>query len=190
MENKEINFIRNGINCNGKADIFDTTDLEPITKAYFAWKNLNNVYSEYAMRRANFPELLSEGLTSALMGWVRTNGTNITGLPSCSMDLIDLTTGEMIQLKACSTDSKHEPGPTSFGPRSEFDKLIFMHMNCDTDTASWYLLDENEYKHWKVNRTETIADQQAVGRRPRLKVLDKIKENNLVPFMTFTFIED
>lgn len=187
MKNTKINFIRDGINCSGNADVFTKEDIPSIVKAYFAWKDLNNIYTNYEMRRANFPELLSEGLTSALLGWPRTNGANITGLPSNSMDLIDLETGEMVQLKACSTDNRHNPGPTSFGPRTEFDKLIFMHMDCENDTAYWYKLDESEYKNWRVNRNETVADQQATGRRPRLTVINKIKENNLAPFMSYTF---
>lgn len=187
MKTEKINFTRNGIHCSGQADMYDNTDLEAIRKTYFAWKNLNEVYTDYGVRRANFPELLSEGLTACLFGWGRTNGTNITGLSSNSMDLIDLETGDMIQLKACSTDASHNPGPTSFGPSSEFDKLIFMHMDCATDTAYWYELKADEYKNWKVNRTETIGDQQAQGRRPRVTILPKIKDAGLTPIRTFKF---
>lgn len=117
------------------------------------------------MRRANFPEFLSEGLTSALMNWPCTNGTSFVGLDNNSMDLVDTKNGKTIQLKSCSTDAKHNPGPISFGLRTKFDKLISMHMNCENDTA----------------------DQQKIGRCPRLTILNKIKENNLVPFMTYTF---
>lgn len=190
MKNMKISFVREGITCSGKADVFEEEDLPFITNAYFAWKELNQVYAKYNMRRANFPELLSEGLTSVLMKWPRTNGTIFIGLDNNSMDLIDTKEGKTIQLKSCSTDAEHEPGPTSFGPKTEFDRLIFMHMDCENDTASWYELDESEYKNWKVNRNETIADQQKAGRRPRLTILNKIKENNLVPFMTYTFIKN
>jgi hypothetical protein len=187
MQTKKINFIRENVECSGMADMYDDTDLEVIKKAYFAWKDLNEVYAQYGIRRANFPELLSEGLTACLFGWGRTNGTNISGLPSNSMDLINLESGDMIQLKACSTDASHKPGPTSFGPASEFDKLIFMHMDCATDTAYWYELKADEYKTWKVNRTETIEDQQAQGRRPRVTILPKIAEAGLTPIKVFKF---
>lgn len=103
------------------------------------------------------------------------------------MDLIDINTGDMIQLKACSTDKMHNPGPTSFGPDTEFDKLFFMHMDCDTDTAYWYELKANEYKQWKVNRSQTIEDQQKQGKRPRITILPKIKEAGLTPIKTFKF---
>lgn len=187
METKKINFIRENTHCNGTADFYDDNDLDIIKEVYFSWKNLNEIYSKYKVRRANFPELVSEGLSSYLFGWGRTNGTNIKGLPSNSMDLIDIESGSMIQLKSCSTDNLHEPGPTSFGPSSEFDRLIFMHMDCTTDTAYWYELKANEYKTWKVNRTETIEDQQAKGRRPRVTILPKVIEAGLVPIKTFKF---
>lgn len=188
--NVKIEFERQGIKCSGCADFFDEFDINTIKKAYFAWKDSNEVYSTYGMRRANFPELISEGLTSALFGWCRTNGTTINGLPSNSMDLIDTKTGDMIQLKACSTDATHAPGPTSFGPRTEFDILIFMHMDCDTDTAYWYKLDAETYKNIKANKRETIGDQQAQGRRPRVTLLPKIEAENIKPFFTYTFKKD
>jgi len=188
--NVKVEFKRRGINCSGYVDSFDESDINIITKAYFAWKDSNEVYNAYGMRRANFPELISEGLTSAIFGWKRTNGTNITGLPSNSMDLIDTETGDMIQLKACSTDANNRPGPTSFGPRTEFDILIFMHMDCTTDTAFWYKLDAESYKNIHVNKRETIGDQQAQGKRPRVTFLPKIEKEKIEPFFTYTFKKD
>ena len=187
MKNVKIKFTRKGVSCAGNADRFDQSDIPDIIKTYFAWKDLNEVYSKFGMRRANFPEFLSEGLTSALFGYERTNGSTISGLPSSSMDLIDTATGDMIQLKSCSTDATHNPGPTSFGPSSEFDRLLFMHMDCANDTAYWYELKSDEYKNWKANRLETIGDQQAQGRRPRVTILPKIRANNLQPIKTFVF---
>ena len=187
MKTKQVAFQRQNISCSGIADFFEDSDLEAMRTAYFSWKSLNEVYKNFNMRRANFPEFLSEGLTSVLFKWGRTNGSHFTGLPANSMDLIDINTGNMIQLKACSTTTGTHPGPTSFGPNSEFDQLIFMHMDCDTDTATWYELKADEYKSWAVNRTETIADQQAQGRRPRVVILPQIKEHNIQPIKTFKF---
>lgn len=190
MKNINIKFNRHNITCTGMADLFDNTDLAILNKCYFGWKDLNAVYKKYGMRRANLPELLSEGLASALFGWVRTNGQQINGLESSSCDLIDLK-GEdgkqTIQLKGCSTTSENRPGPTSFGPRSEFDRLIFMHLDCDIDTAYFYELEADTYQNWKVNRNETIADQQAQGRRPRVTILSHVKESGLIPFKTYHF---
>lgn len=187
MKTQQIAFQRKNTTCTGTADFFEQSDLEAIKTAYRSWKSLNEVYKNFNMRRANFPEFLSEGLTSLLFGWGRTNGSHFTGLPANSMDLIDTQTGDMIQLKACSTTASNQPGPTSFGPSSEFDRLIFMHMDCETDTATWYELKADEYKTWSVNRTETIGDQQAQGRRPRVVILTKIQEMNMTPIKTFQF---
>lgn len=189
MKKTNVTFVRQGVNCTGHADYFEQEDLPEIIKVYFSWKELNEIYTKYDMRRANFPELLSEGLTSLLFGYGRTNGSTINGLPSSSMDLIDIDSGDMIQLKSCSTDGVHDPGPTSFGPSSEFDRLLFMHMDCVNDTAYWYELESNEYKNWQVNRRETIGDQQAQGRRPRVTILPKVRQANLKPIKSFSFSE-
>lgn len=187
MFNENFTFTRNGIICSGSGDFFEDTDRETLNKYYHSWKNLNEVNTAFGMRRANLPEMLSEGLASMLFGWVRTNNSTISGCASSSCDLVDIDNGKLIQLKGCSTTKNNRPGPTSFGPRSEFDELIFMHLDCDTDTAYFYKLDANTYKDWKVNRNETIADQQAQGRRPRVTILPKIKENNIKPIMVYSF---
>lgn len=188
MFNDTFSFVRNGITCTGSGDFFEDTDRETLNKYYHSWKSLNEVNVAFGMRRANLPEMLSEGLASMLFGWVRTNASTISGCSSSSCDLIDLDSGKLIQLKGCSTTKDRRPGPTSFGPRSEFDELIFMHLDCDTDMAYFYKLDaDNTYKTWKVNRTETIADQQAQGRRPRLTILPKIEADGIEPILTYSF---
>ncbi len=187
METKKFNFVREGINCSGTGDFFDIADKEILNKYYFSWKNLNEVNTSFGMRRANLPEMLSEGLASMLFGWARTNASTINGCSSSSCDLVDLETGELIQLKGCSTAKNKPAGPTSFGPRSEFDKLVFMHLDCEEDTAYFYVLEAETYQDWKVNRNETIGDQQAQGRRPRTTILPKIKESGISPILTYHF---
>lgn len=187
MFSKSFKFEREGVTCSGTGDFFEESDKEILNKYYHSWKSLNEVNVSFGMRRANLPEMLSEGLASVLFGWVRTNGTVISGCTSSSCDLIDLDRGKLIQLKGCSTTADRDAGPTSFGPRTEFDELVFMHLDCETDTANFYLLDADTYKDWKVNRTETIADQQAQGRRPRTTILPKIKESGLNPIITYHF---
>ena len=187
MYQDKFNFIREGVNCSGTGDFFEESDRVVLNKYYHSWKSLNEVNVSFGMRRANLPEMLSEGLASMLFGWVRTNSSTITGCSSSSCDLVDINTGELIQLKGCSTTATKPAGPTSFGPRSEFDKLIFMHLDCEADTAYFYVLDAETYQDWKVNRTETIADQQAQGRRPRVTILPKVKESGIEPIMVYHF---
>ena len=187
MKNVKFAFTRNNVACSGSGDLFNESDLSTLNKYYRSWRDLNDVNLRFNMRRANLPEMLSEGLASALFGWYRTNATTLTGCSSSSCDLVNAETGELIQLKACSTTSITPAGPTSFGPRSEFDALIFMHLDCDANIADFYKLDANVYKDWKVNRTQTIADQQAEGRRPRVTILPKIKESGIKPFFSYKF---
>lgn len=187
MKTANFKFVRDGINCSGTGSFFEITDKDTLNKYYHSWKSLNEVNVAFGMRRANLPEMLSEGLASMVFGWARTNASTINGCPSSSCDLVDLENGKLIQLKGCSTSKERNAGPTSFGPRSEFDELVFMHLDCDTDTAYFYRLDADTYKNWKVNRTETIADQQAQGRRPRVTILPKIVENNIKPIYTYSF---
>lgn len=187
MKEFKFEFEKNGTKVEGEGELFDNDDLAVLNDFYNSWKTLNRVNMTYGCRRSTLPELLSEGLASALFGYVRTNNTSIKGLDSSSCDLIDINSGETIQLKACSTTSTKKPGPTSFGPRTQFDRLIFLHLDCDKNIANFYNLDAKTYKQIKVNKTETIADQQQQGRRPRVVLLSKIQEENIKPFFSYQF---
>ena len=185
MEHKSFEFKHNNASCKGEGDFFTIDDLDSINQYYWSWKRLNSINEVYGFRRNNLPEILSEGLCSALFAWARTNATTIDGVSSSSCDLIDIESGDLIQLKACSIIKNKKPGPTSFGPRSEFDKLIFMVVDCNKDMAHFYELDASCYKNWKVNKDETLEDQASRGLRPRLVVYNKIKEANMMPFYSY-----
>jgi hypothetical protein len=82
-------------------------------------------------------------------------------MKSSSFDCIDPNDGKTYQIKAVSTMSKKEyGGPTSFGPHSEYDVLILVHIVVDEDRAYFYIFDEN-INNIMVNKTETFADQCA-----------------------------
>ena len=187
METKFVEFEKDGKECSGNMTFFNQKDIDNIKEIYFKWKELNHLYHLYEVRRANVPELITECLTSAVFGWGRVNNVRLQGLSKSSMDLIDVTTGEAIQLKACSTDKGKIAGPTSFGPDSYFDKLVFMHIDCEKDEAKWYVFENENYKTWKVNKNETVAEQQKAGKRPRLNLLKKVEENQIKPIATFSF---
>ena len=77
---KNIKFTRNNILCTiSIGNLFSQEDLAVLNRYYKNWKALNEENLRFKMRRANLPELLSEGLASALFGWVRTNATSISG---------------------------------------------------------------------------------------------------------------
>ena len=124
-------------------------------------------------------------MTSALFGYARTNNSTVTNIDS-SADLVDVETGDAIQVKSISVDGTGNGGPTSFGPNT-FDRLIVAHFRLDEDRAYFYNVDAHDYKNWKVNNNETIGDQQAQGKRPRLLLLPIIHEENIEPFAIYDF---
>ena len=188
MKTTKFDFIYNETTCYGEGDLFTEEDLPLLNEYYFQWKNINEINLAYNVRRANVPELLTEGICSALWGWVRTNNKQIKGLFSSSCDLIDIKTGKTIQIKACSSLSENDRvGPSSFGPDSTWDCLIFIHINCANDTAFFYDLSNEDYLNWKVSKTETFQEQAYMGRRPRLNLLNLVKEKDYKPFYIYYF---
>ena len=173
---------------SGYGDFFTEAELKPINEMYFAWKKLGEMFQYYGCRRANLPEVISEGLPSALFGWARTNNLPLIHIEN-SADLVDVVTGSAIQVKGVSVYGEDDGGPTSFGPNTKFDRLIVMHVRLDEDKAYFYEMNAKEYKDWKVNGQMSLREQQEEGRRPRLTLLPIIREQNLAPFAIYDFNE-
>ena len=171
---------------SGFGDFFTESELSIINEEYFNWKETGKKYLRYGFRRPNLPEFISEGLPSALFGWVRTNGLPLVGIEN-SADLVDPINGDAIQIKGISTYGKSGGGPTSFGPNTKFNRLIIMHVRLDKDKAYFYEMDVQEYKNWKVNDQMSLREQQEQGRRPRLTLLPLIEEEGLTPFVIYDF---
>lgn len=171
---------------SGFGDFFTKEDLPAINEMYFAWKKLGESFQYYGCRRANLPEVVSEGLPSALFGWARTNNLHLVNIEN-SADLVDTITGKAIQVKGVSVYGEGDGGPTSFGPKTKFDRLIVMHVRLDEDKAYFYEMDAKGYKDWKVNGQMSLREQQEEGRRPRLLLLPVIREQELVPFAIYDF---
>lgn len=189
METKIVKTIRNNKECVGYADVFNEIDLKTITDIYFKWKKLNKEVQSLGSRRINLPEIISEGLACLVLNLVRTNATNFSNIGSTSFDCLDVNTGTTYQLKAVSTLQENEyGGPSSFGPRSEADKIILLHFICEKDRVDFYLCDEN-IDEIKVNKDETFKQQCEKGKRPRFKLLQRLKENKTEPMLTW-FLEE
>lgn len=166
METRSFSFFHGETKCQAIGDFFTKDDIPFLTEYYFQWKKINELNNLYNVRRINVPELLTEGMCSIILESTRTNNNNISGLISSSCDLVNYKTGETIQVKACSTTKRKKAGSASFGPRSEFDKLIFIHLDCDKDEMLFYDLTDEDYQTWKVNKAQTIKDQCEEKRRP------------------------
>ena len=184
LETVKFTTERDGKTIKGSGDVFDQETIDLLRDSYFAWKNINEMQARFNTRRLNVPESLTEGITAYLFNLLRTNATQISGLSSSSFDAINPTTGITYQIKACSSVEGKKVGPTSFGPRSEYDELIFVHVDCDTDKINFYMFND-ALEDMMVNKTETFADQCNAGKRPRFSLYAKIIELGITPIMVY-----
>lgn len=149
-----------------KARFLDTIN------AYFAWKELNGFIKSSHSRGLNFPEIISESLMCYVLGYRLNRGTY--------GDAID-EQDNIIEAKATSNWDRDT---TSFGPRTSFDRFIFIRLDVRRDVIAFYDTGYNgeSIKEVPVNKMQSLGDQQAQGRRPRFSVIKKIIEReNLQP---------
>lgn len=189
MRTKKFNFIHDGTSCCTVGDFYDSNDLRVINQVYFEMKKLDELFMGYGTRAMNTPEIASEGLCCCLFpNLVRVNANNINGLKKSSMDAIDIKTGDCVQIKSCKTSEQNKNGgPSSFGPRSEFNKLIFLHIDTEQDKAYFYNVDITDYENWQITRKKTMGDIQKEGKRPRFNLFLKLKKEQAKPFYVYSF---
>lgn len=187
ITNKE--FIHDGKKCKIRyGDFWEETDLTTIKEVYNLLKLVNEINGNYDCRKWNIPEIISEGLTCMLFKWYRTNCSgSLIGI-SGSGDALNIKedgTGEIIQIKSY-TKRKGGAGPTSFGPRSKYDKLIALEVDLDTDLFSYYDLSDIDISSINVSKTETVEDQSNSGKRPRFSIDTEIIDKfDLKPFAIY-----
>jgi hypothetical protein len=161
------------------AQIFDKSDDVIIKNLYYKWIDLSKQLRDYGGRGINLPEVLSESIFCRVMGTIRIN-ENILGA-NTSFDVFNPTTNKRIQVKSCSV----LPDLTSFGPNSVWDELYFMDFynkgKFDGQIDIYLIPNRLIYDH-KVNKTQTVKDQQKEGRRPRFSIFKEIIERqNIKP---------
>ena len=96
-----------------------------------------------------------------------------------SFDCFDINKNNRIQVKGCSVSIDL----TSFGPRSVWDELYFVHFfpNQMYDGCyNIYFIDNHLIYEHKVSKSETFLDQQRQGRRPRFSIMKDIVEPNQI----------
>lgn len=154
----------------------DKSRFEDSIKAYFLWKELNSLIKNSHNRGVNFPETISETLCCYAMGWLLKKGKGAgTG------DAYDPVNDEIIEIKATSN---WERDTTSFSPIEIFDNLYFLRLNYRNDELYIYNIemDSESLKQIKVNKRETVFDQQRQKRRPRFSIIKNlIEKDNIVP---------
>ena len=154
-----------------EAQSFVENDKIKLRQIYNDWVDLSDELQNIGGRRINVPEALSESIFCIHFNSVRILG-NISGANS-SFDCYNLDNKKRIQVKACSVESDL----TSFGPKSVWDEIYLIHLypNKKYDGNYKIYLIENDliYNH-KVNKNQTMKDQQSQGKRPRFSIMKKI----------------
>ena len=158
---------------------FENSDRKILFKIYTDWLKLSDQLSAIEARRVNIPEGLTESAFCLEMDAVRITGKlkGIKGLSSktvkTSFDAYSHITKKRIQIKAASVPS----APSSFGPSSEWDILYYLDFY---RKGLWdgkfdiYEISSKDIYSTKVNATQTLAEQQLEGKRPRFSIYTKI----------------
>lgn len=153
---------------------FDDNDRKYWKELFEMWKNLKMGMRKYKSREPNFPEGLSEIAFCLYSGSNKFVSIKRGHCPG-SFDTFNVNTNRAEQIKATSVGNDL----TSFGPRSYWDDLYFLdfYNNGKLDGSFNVYLIPNDYIYTlKVNKTQTVMDQQKQGRRPRFSILKQIIE--------------
>ncbi len=155
----------------------DAARIDETCNAYFKWKDLNTYISNNSHRGINMPDAISEPMGCYCLGY-KWNRGDATGDATDSND-------RKIEFKATS---RFEGDLSSFGPKTEFDNLVFLRFKLDENLLYIYDfgLNSEEFGKYPANKSETIDDQKKQGRRPHVSLLELFVEpNKLEPDVIF-----
>ena len=164
-------------NVNYEVIKIDAPRIDDACGAYFKWKDLNSYVSKNSTRGINIPDVISEPIGCYCLDllWNRGKGGDAT----------DPRTNKKIEFKATS---RFEGDLSSFGPKCEFDDLIFLRFNVEENLVFVYDLniDSAEFGKCNANKTQTISEQKMQGRRPHISLCDMfVKGRNMKPNCIF-----
>ena len=142
-----------------KARFFDAIEM------YFLWKELDQRIRSSATRGINFPETISEALACFALGFKWNKGSGGDAVVG----------NKVIEFKATSNWDRDT---TSFSPTEKFDNLYFLRLDKRNDELYIYdtKISSEKLKNIKVNKNETLEEQQKAGRRPRFSMIKFILE--------------
>ena len=161
--------------------VMSKADAKTFKRLFNLWKRLNIGLSKYG-RKMNIPEVLSEGMFCVFTGSVRFQ-RKLKGIGAVSFDTINLKSNRREQIKATSIGKDL----TSFGPETQWDDLYFMdfYRNGDIDGSfNVYLIPNDLIYEKQVNENQTLKQQQAEKRRPRMSIKEIIQEKKIKPLAT------
>lgn len=132
-----------------------------------------------ATRKDGYNEAFTEGLYCYVTNSVRV--IKVYG-SSSSCDCYNFDTNQRIQIKS----SQLEEDCSSFGPKSQFDELVYLHINPMTGEILLYDQLQQYLKNLQISATQSFEDQKKQGRRPRFSIKKKIIEKySLTPRLRF-----
>ena len=172
-----------GKEFTARLEHFDQNDLPVLRRIFRSFVRLRTLIksfpdSDHNHRGPNIPETLTEGAFALFYQCTRIHYLSGTK----KSDKYAPATHERIQVKAMSS-----PAPTTFGPKSVFDRLIFLDFfrgGMLDGSFDVYDIPINLVYNVQVNQTQTMRDQQLELRRPRFSTHDEIIAQNNIPFVT------
>jgi len=164
----------NNIDYTATLQKIEEKDRQKLRELYSMWRKLCDGMEEFHSRKINLPEGISENAFCLEFDSARV--IDVKG-GKRSYDTIDLKNNCRQQIKATSI----EYDLTSFGPKSEWDKLYFLDFyrygNFDHKYDVYEIPNNTIYNSVLNSRKqETFRDQQKQGRRPRLGIKSMIIE--------------
>lgn len=150
----------------------DDARIDETCNAYFKWKDLNTYISNNSHRGINMPDAISEPMGCYCLDLLWNRGDEVG-------DATDPKDGKKVEFKATS---RFEGDLSSFGPKCQFDNLVFLRFNLNDNMLYVYDLNINsdEFGNYPANKSETIADQKKQGRRPHVSLQSLFVDANMM----------
>jgi len=151
---------------------FGDEDKATLRVLYGLWVKLNHGMKLFKARGINLPEGISESAFCMHFGGNYARALKVFS-GAGSFDVINLDNGDRIQIKAASVDGDL----TSFGPKSVWDKIYFLDFyrkGKEDGSFDVYLIPNKKIYSQKMNKGQTMKDQQNEKRRPRFSIKESI----------------
>lgn len=154
----------------------DEPRIQETCDAYFKWKDLNTYVKSLVSRGINMPDAISEPMGCYCLNllWNKSSGGD-----AVSAD------GKKIEFKATSN---YDYDLSSFGPKCDFDDLVFLRFDLNLNLLFIYDtgINSEELKEIPVSRIATVGDYQEAGKRPHISIIESIiNARNLKPTVVF-----
>jgi hypothetical protein len=155
----------------------DVLRIRNTCQIYQHWKTLYTELQTLSTRGYPFPGELSENFACYALGYMLNKGSG--------GDAYDPRTHRIIEMKGTGADTDDL---SSFSPSEHFDELVFCQVDKNNDIINIYCtgINSKDLKNIRVNKTQTVGDQQKQGRRPRFSVLKNIiRPRGMLPDFIF-----